>query len=71
MGEFDVIRIGKSISQEKTRTIYYYVEFERDMNGKVANEVKLYKAKRKLLEVDPKTANTKFSQKTEVLIYHV
>ena len=54
-----VIRIGKSISQKKTRSIYYYVEFERDMNGEVVNEVKLYRAKRKLLEVDPRTANTK------------
>ena len=56
-----VIRIGKSISQKKIRTIYYYVEFERDMNGKAINEVKLYRAERKLLQVDPKTPNTKFS----------
>ena len=40
------IRMGKRLSYESRIMIYYYVEFERDMNGDVVNEVKLYTAKR-------------------------
>jgi len=42
------ISATRIIEIEKRIIIEYYVEFERDMNGKVVNEVKLYKAKRKL-----------------------
>ena len=40
------IRMGKRLSDESRIMIYYYVEYERDMNGDVVNEVKLYRAKR-------------------------
>ena len=40
------IRMGKKLSYESRIMIKYYVEFEKDMNGKAVNEVKLYRAKR-------------------------
>ena len=39
-----------NVNAEYVGTFTQVISFERDMNGKVVNEVKLYKAKRKLLE---------------------
>ena len=42
------IRTGKRITWEARAMIQYYVDFERDLNGNLINEVKLYKARRNL-----------------------
>jgi len=59
-----LIRPGKAIPTNKSRAINYYVDFEKDINGKVINEVILYAVINKRRVKNPYRENSYFEVPT-------